>query len=135
MSISFVTPRARQYRVSQLQNQIGINNQINNQINNNIPCNCFQQLKKPSTFNSDGNVQTYTQTSRIVNSIRYSTSGRTQFGYYVPPANTLPLDTEFLSNGTTNPQNANIITIARFNFIGRTEGQPGGLQAPLRNKF
>jgi len=61
--------------------------------------------------NNSGDVdQTLTQSSRAVNAIKYSTGGRTIFG-----------------NPGTNSN--------RINFQGRTEGQPGGIMGPLRNKF
>jgi len=54
--------------------------------------------------------QTQTQNQRISSIINYSSGGRLQFG--------------------------NVITgIASSTFLGRTEGQPGGIIGPLRNKF
>jgi VCBS repeat-containing protein len=71
---------------------------------------CVQDINK-KVANSSGDVdQTLTQSQRAVNAINYSTGGRTIFGIY----------------GT----NSN-----RLNFLGRTEGQPGGIMGPLRNKF
>ena len=61
--------------------------------------------------NSSGDVdQTLTQSQRAVNAIKYSTGGRVVYGN---------------SGSTSN----------RLNFLGRTEGQPGGIIGPLRNKF
>jgi len=71
---------------------------------------CFQNINK-KVANSNGDVdQSLTQSRRAVNAINYSTGGRTIFG----------------NSGTTSN---------RINFMGRTEGQPGGIIGPLRNKF
>ena len=71
---------------------------------------CFQEINK-KVANSSGDVdQTLTQSQRAVNAIKYSTGGRIVYGN---------------SGSTSN----------RLNFLGRTEGQPGGIIGPLRNKF
>ena len=73
-----------------------------------IPVNkCVQDINKKVANSSGDGDQTLTQYQRAVNAIKYSTGGRTIFG-----------------------TNSN-----RINFMGRTEGQPGGIIGPLRNKF
>ena len=71
---------------------------------------CFQEINKKVANNSGDVDQTLTQSQRAVNAIKYSTGGRVVYGN---------------SGSTSN----------RLNFLGRTEGQPGGIIGPLRNKF
>lgn len=56
---------------------------------------------------------TLTQSQRLVNGVNYYLGGRTQFG-----------------NGNTTR-----ISYASVSYLGKTEGQPGGIVGPLRNKF
>jgi VCBS repeat-containing protein len=72
--------------------------------------NYVQDINK-KVANSSGDVdQTLTQSQRAVNAIKYSTGGRVVYG-----------------NSAT--------TSNRLNFLGRTEGQPGGIMGPVRNRF
>jgi hypothetical protein len=96
-------------------------------------CKCFKDIKKPSTYSSNTDViQSYTQTSRVINAIRYSRGGRLNYGYF---GETLPKNTIFNGSGIINPENGNIITVKPISFLGRTEGQPGGLIGTIKNKF
>ena len=72
--------------------------------------NCYQEDNR-KVINSSSDVdQTQTQTQRAVNAIKYSSGGRIIFG------------------------NRNLNSTG-MSFLGRTEGQPGGIIGPLRNKF
>lgn len=71
-------------------------------------CICPQPNNKKVLLTSANNSTGETQNQRIVNLIRYSSGGRTQFG-----------------NTNANPTT----------FLGRTEGQPGGTIGPIKNKF
>ena len=72
-------------------------------------CKCPVQNKTAINTSSDNNNQ-YTENQRIADLVRNSLGGRTQYGNF---ANRQQLVT----------------------FLGRTEGQPGGIIGPLRNKF
>ena len=75
----------------------------------NSVCKCPEQNKESINTSSDNNNQ-YTENQRIADLVRNSLGGRTQYGNFV------------------NRQQ--LVT-----FLGRTEGQPGGIIGPLRNKF
>ena len=64
-------------------------------------------LIKPTVFKNLDLVQT--QNERIATIIKYSQGGRVQYG----------------NRGSNQPTT----------FLGRTEGQPGGIIGPLKNKF
>jgi hypothetical protein len=72
-------------------------------------CNCPVQDKTSINTSSDNNNQ-YTENQRIADLVRNSLGGRVQYG-----------------------NNINRQQLATF--LGRTEGQPGGIIGPLRNKF
>jgi hypothetical protein len=73
---------------------------------------CIQETQK--IFLDNGIVdQSQTQVQRAVTNIYYPTLTRTKFG-----------NEDNVYSGTTN-----------ISFLGKTEGQPGGLSRPLRNKF
>jgi hypothetical protein len=71
---------------------------------------CVQDINKKVANSSADVDQTLTQSQRAVNAIKYSTGGRVVYG-----------------NSAT--------TSNRLNFMGRTEGQPGGIMGPVRNRF
>ena len=72
-------------------------------------CKCPVQDKTSINTSSDNNNQ-YTENQRIADLVRNSLGGRVQYG-----------------------NNINRQQLATF--LGRTEGQPGGIIGPLRNKF
>lgn len=72
-------------------------------------CKCPVQDKTSINTSSDNNNQ-YTENQRIADLVRNSLGGRVQYG-----------------------NNINRKQLATF--LGRTEGQPGGIIGPLRNKF
>lgn len=67
-----------------------------------------QSINTKTLNSSSYNNQSLTQVRRAVNSIQYSLGGNTVFG---------------------NPGTQNIV------FLGKTEGQTGGITGPLKNKF
>ena len=56
---------------------------------------------------------TLTQSQRLRNSVNYYLGGRTQFG---------------------NGNNARI-SYSKVTYLGKTEGQPGGIVGPIKNRF
>jgi len=81
-----------------------------NKLCNNNGAACPSPINSKVINNSNPDVIPYsTQTQRAVNAIRYSIGGKIVYG-----------------NGSIN----NGIT-----FLGKREGQPGGIIGPLRNKF
>lgn len=78
----------------------------------NSVCKCPEQNKESINTSSDNNNQ-YTKNQRIADLVRNSLGGRTSYG----------------NTNITGQQNS-LVT-----FLGRTEGQPGGIIGPLRNKF
>jgi len=75
------------------------------------------------------------QSHRITNGVNYYLGGRTQFGNVT---NTGPSQFGNMTNtGTTQFGNANNARTPRtlLTYLGKTEGQPGGISGPLRNKF
>ena len=75
-------------------------------------CACPVPNNKQVLLTSANNSQGQTQNRRIATIINYSRGGRMQYGN---------------SSIVTQPQ--------RAMFLGRTEGQLGGIIGPLRNKF
>ena len=72
------------------------------------PCKCPQEINTKVVKSSNPDVDTtLTQNQRAVNAIRYSVGGRVIFG----------------NNGSG------------VTFLGRTEGQPGGIKFSPKNKF
>jgi len=80
---------------------------------NNVVVKCLPQNNKKTIEGSNANVeQRITAVQRMVNDIKYS------------------------HGGTTNYGNTNLVyNYSRITFLGRTEGQPGGMVGPLKNKF
>ena len=74
------------------------------------------------------NSQPETQLERQVNTILYSSGGRTQFGNFL----TNDALMAYLEERRNNP---NAFVNERVNFNGNFEGQPGGIRGPLRNRF
>jgi hypothetical protein len=80
---------------------------------NNVAVTCHSQNNQKVIQGSNANVeQRITAVQRMVNDIKYS------------------------HGGTTNYGNTNLVyNYSRITFLGRTEGQPGGMVGPLKNKF
>ena len=74
--------------------------------------NCVHEDNVKVYNNSSDVDQTLTKTQRAVNAIKFSTGGRIIYG-----------------NANGNPYSTGM------SFLGRTEGQPGGIIGPLRNRF
>lgn len=86
----------------------GLIGQIINSVKH-VECTCPSPDNTDIIKNSNSDViPVYTQVSRTVSNIRYGFGGTTRFG-----------------NGP----------ISRIAFLGKLEGQPGGIVGPLRNKF
>ena len=77
------------------------------------PYKCPETINKKS-LNSNADVdQTLTQSARAVNAIRYAPGGKTQYGY-----------------------SATIYQNSQVTYLGRVEGQPGGIgRLSARNRF
>jgi len=76
------------------------------------PASCFKHEKTTTFYFNNGIVdETQTQSQRAATIINYYPGGRVSFG------------------------NENIAYSRPITFLGKTEGQPGGLNRPLRNKF
>jgi hypothetical protein len=73
----------------------------------NSSCQC-PQLNNKKVLITSNNVQGETQSQRINNIVNYYLGGRTQFG----------------NQG-----------VYQITFLGKREGQPGGINGPLRNNF
>lgn len=73
---------------------------------------CSKNIKTTTFYFNNGIVdETQTQSQRAATIINYYPGGRVSFG------------------------NENIAYSRPITFLGKTEGQPGGLNRPLRNKF
>jgi hypothetical protein len=78
----------------------------------NSSANCPKNIKTTSFYFNNGIVdETQTQSQRAATIINYYPGGRVSFG------------------------NENIAYSTPVTFLGKTEGQPGGLNRPPRNKF
>ena len=76
------------------------------------PASCPKNIKTTSFYFNNGIVdETQTQSQRAATIINYYPGGRVSFG------------------------NENIAYSTPITFLGKTEGQPGGLNRPPRNKF
>jgi hypothetical protein len=76
------------------------------------PATCFKNEKTTTFYFNNGIVdETQTQSQRAATIINYYPGGRVSFG------------------------NQNIAYSTPITFLGKTEGQPGGLNRPPRNKF
>lgn len=76
------------------------------------PASCFKHEKTTTFYFNNGIVnETQTQSQRIATIINSYPGGRVNFG------------NQIIGNSTP------------ITFLGKTEGQPGGLNRPLRNKF
>ena len=76
------------------------------------PASCFKHEKTTTFYFNNGIVdETQTQSQRAATIINYYPGGRVSFG------------------------NENIAYSRPITFLGKTEGQPGGLNRPPRNKF
>jgi hypothetical protein len=80
-------------------------------LDNSTAC-CSKSIKTTSFYFNNGIVdETQTQSQRAATIIKYYPGGRITFG------------------------NENIAYSRPVTFLGKTEGQPGGLNRPPRNKF
>lgn len=75
-----------------------------------------------------------TQSHRIRNGVNYYSGGRTQFGNVT---NTGSSQFGNMNAGSNQFGNVNNACTPRtlLTYLGKTEGQPGGISGPLRNKF
>jgi len=90
-----------------------INRIVNNQCENATSACQNQNINSKIVKNSNSDViPLSTQVERTVSAIRYSNGGRVTYGNII--------------NG---------IQVKSITFLGRTEGQSGGIIGPLRNKF
>ena len=83
------------------------NNSNNNQISKDLLCGCIQQ--KANLRKQGWNDPSQTENNRISQILTGTLGGRTTFGNFNRPVN--------------------------INYLGSWEGQPGGSNKPLRNKF
>ena len=111
----FIIPGRRAGNIKQIINNEGKCDTITTNIpqpfiitSGNSDCKCPQEINTKVVKSSNPDVdQTLTQNQRAVNAIRYSVGGRIMFG----------------NNGSG------------VTFLGRTEGQPGGIKFSPKNKF
>lgn len=76
-----------------------------------IVCNCYDNVAKKFSQDSQGTTPNISNNMRIAQCVRIPRSGKPQFGNY------------YLGEPLT------------LNYLGRMEGQPGGGGMPLRNQF
>lgn len=101
----------------------------------NCLCNSSISNNKKIYFTS-GNVSVpdRTKTERNINSIRYSLGGITRFGNQPIVNQGIVIKKNEFNNSYVYADcyssSSNLVT-----FLGKTEGQPGGITGPLRNKF
>ena len=90
-------------------------------------CTC-KVSEKTNTQNAVNNGQSNTQLSRQINTILYVPGGRIQYGNFLTRNELV----NYLEEIKYNPY---ALANGRVNFNGQFEGQPGGINGPLRNKF
>ena len=95
---------------------------------------CFCQTNEKTTPESAAlNGQDNSQVTRQVEAILFVPGGRTQFGNFLTNEALMA----YLEERKNNPDLQNAFIDGRTNFNGQFEGQPGGIQGPLRirNRF
>jgi len=99
----------------------------------NVKCVC-QSSEKTTPESAALNGQDNSQVQNNVNTILFVPGGRTQFGNFLTNAALMA----YLEERKNNPSlGENAFIDGRTNFNGQFEGQPGGIQGPLRirNRF
>jgi hypothetical protein len=99
----------RKYMVEKIGRQV-INDLFLFSSKNRSCCNANDKYKVMNNSNQDV-ISEHTKVRRNVDIILYSLGGRTQYGFIQPQQ------------------------LRRITFLGRTEGQPGGILGPIKNKF